>query len=878
MGAPEAALPEPAYHPARILVQPRPEGARGGLIPLRSRGVQHRVRLRGLMADADGPHVMDLPPGIIVPEAIDQLRRSGQVLYAEPDHRIQAARTPDDPFYTSKQQWGLNQTGLPAGTPDADIDAPEGWDHMTGAESVVVAVIDSGISQQHEDLALNLWVNRLEIPGNGLDDDRNGYADDVHGINAIAGTGNPEDDYGHGTHVAGILGAVGNNGLGIAGVAWRVQIMAVKFLDDQGLGYISDAIRCLDYARRHGARIVNASWTDSEYSESLDSAIARLSRDGILFVTVAGNQSLNLDRISLYPASYEWPNILVVTGVNRYGALASGAGYGASSVDLGAPGEGIYSTYTGGPSAYTPISGTSMAAPFVSGILALLRERYPMAPPDELRHRLLATAKPLSALSGKSVSGGVASLSRALSQELLADFEADRWIGAAPLSVRFANASLGEAAAHAWDFGDGSAPSAGPDAQHTFDQEGEFKVALTVTGASGLTSRRELPVQAVANYRIEPVPFRWVDPATLDPVADASKLDAVEKALPFDGAFYGKGHDRIWIIARGALAFQPDGLGQRPLPAVPDPDPPSGFIAPAWSDWEAMAPDAVRCGIQGQAPYRRWIVSWTDMHPWGMPELALQFQASIEETSGRIEFHYGPAPEAGEWPGAGGAVMGIEHESGHVGGTLPPAQGWPGGSDGAGWSWIPTTNRRLLVGPAAGLHFAGPAGGPFVPEKASMRIHNVSTQEVFWQIHSAQEWIGWSATNGILAAGASVELTLAIRTNAYDYLVGDYAETIRVSEGAGAGWSDPREVSMQVRFEEQPRLRCGPGADPFRLRVSGTPARWIGLESATDWSGWRMVETRQMPAEGHWDWTETLEPDAPARFYRARQVDPPPAR
>jgi len=180
----------------------------------------------------------------------------GQVLDTR-KHEICGLGGPDDPEYINGTLWGFNNTGQNGGVADADIDAPEGWDILNSASDVIVAVIDSGIHYTHEDLAENMWVNPGEIPGNRQDDDGNGFIDDVHGINVLTGSGDPRDDYGHGTHIAGIIGAVGNNGKGVVGVAWRVRLMACKFLDQTGNGSVSDAVQCIDYARGKGARIIN---------------------------------------------------------------------------------------------------------------------------------------------------------------------------------------------------------------------------------------------------------------------------------------------------------------------------------------------------------------------------------------------------------------------------------------------------------------------------------------------------------------------------------------------------------------------------------------------------------------------------------------------
>src|SRR5205807_6013055 len=191
-----------------------------------------------------------------------------------------------------------------------------------------------------------MWVNPDEIPGNGIDDDGDGYVDDIHGINTVNNTGDPNDDHGHGTHVSGTIGAVGNNNVGVVGVCWKVQIMACKFLDSSGNGFISDAIRCMDYARSKGAKVINASWGTTTFtSQALHDAIDSLRQAGIIFVAAAGNASQDNGVDPIYPASYDLDNIISVAATTRNDDLAVFSNYGATTVDLGAPGDPIFSCW-----------------------------------------------------------------------------------------------------------------------------------------------------------------------------------------------------------------------------------------------------------------------------------------------------------------------------------------------------------------------------------------------------------------------------------------------------------------------------------------------------------------------------------------------------
>jgi subtilisin family serine protease len=255
---------------------------------------------------------------------------------------------------------------------------PAAWSTTTGSNNLVVVVVDSGIDYTHSDLTSNIWTNPGEVAANGIDDDSNGVIDDVHGYNAINNTGNPMDDNGHGTHCAGILGASGNNALGIAGVAWNVKIAGAKFLSSSGSGYTSNAVKAIDWATNlklagHNVILTSNSWGGGGYSQALADAITRAANAGLLFVAAAGNSSLNLETSPSYPASYTNNNIIsVASTTNSETATLSGfSNYGTVSVDIAAPGSSIVSTYL--DNSYVYLSGTSMAAPQVSGIAILLQ-------------------------------------------------------------------------------------------------------------------------------------------------------------------------------------------------------------------------------------------------------------------------------------------------------------------------------------------------------------------------------------------------------------------------------------------------------------------------------------------------------------------------
>ena len=342
---------------------------------------------------------------------LDELKKDPDVEYAEPDYLLKLNVVPDDPSFQGL--WGLNNTGQTSGTANCDIDAPEAWAYTTGNEDVIVGVIDTGVDYTHPDLNANMWRNPGEIPGDNIDNDNNGYIDDVYGINSITDSGNPMDDHGHGTHCSGTIGAAGNNSIGVTGVCWRVKIMALKFLAVDGSGYTSDAIECVSYAIAKGAHILSNSWGGTMYSQALFDALS-LSKDaGQLVVAAAGNWAMNNDGFPFYPANYDLNNIISVAATDHNDTLASFSNYGQNSVDVAAPGAKILSTLPN--NTYGIYSGTSMAAPHVSGLAALIKAAAPSFTYSQLKNQIVSTVDLIPSLSDKLIYGGRINAYNALS-------------------------------------------------------------------------------------------------------------------------------------------------------------------------------------------------------------------------------------------------------------------------------------------------------------------------------------------------------------------------------------------------------------------------------------------------------------------------------
>jgi subtilisin family serine protease len=352
-----------------------------------------------------GLEVIKLSPGVSVEEAIDLLRQDPDVLYAEPNYVLRTTLTPNDTRFG--EMWGLHNVGQSGGTPDADIDAPQAWDITTGINSVIVAVIDSGVDYNHQDLSSNMFRNVADCNTNGIDDDGNGYVDDCYGIDTRNNDSNPMDDNNHGTHVAGIIGAVGNNNRGVVGINWNVQILACKFVNASGSGTTEAAIDCLEYVKTmkdRGFNIVatSNSWGGGDFSQALVDAIEDQRQSGMLFITAAGNGDffgfgLNNDQTPFYPCNHYLPNVICVASTTRTDGRSSFSNYGRRTVHIGAPGSEILSTVRG--NSYSSLSGTSMATPHVTGVAALLKSDDPSRDWKVLKNLILAGGDNISSLT-----------------------------------------------------------------------------------------------------------------------------------------------------------------------------------------------------------------------------------------------------------------------------------------------------------------------------------------------------------------------------------------------------------------------------------------------------------------------------------------------
>jgi RHS repeat-associated protein len=354
---------------------------------------------------------VELQEGADAAQAAADLSRDPSVELAEPNYLVKDNQvTPNDPRFA--EQWALRNTEQVGGAAGSDINAAAAWRQTTGSPSTIVAVLDGGIDFSHADLKNNKWVNQGETPDNGLDDEGDGFADDAYGWNFVHNTGDAGDEQGHGTSVAGIIAAEGNNRTGVSGVMWRASLMSLKVLDSTGTGDVASAVEAIDYAVAHGAQVVNCSWGTDADSSFLKEAIERAGRKGVVVVASAGNNARGIDASPYYPASYDLPNLITVAATDAFDNLASFSDWGAQRVAVAAPGLDVLTTQQGGD--YRVVSGTSAAAPFVSGVAGLIKTLRPNMPAAQVRSAIVSGARQVSALSGKVSSGGVADAAGAL--------------------------------------------------------------------------------------------------------------------------------------------------------------------------------------------------------------------------------------------------------------------------------------------------------------------------------------------------------------------------------------------------------------------------------------------------------------------------------
>lgn len=570
-----------------------------------------------------------------------------------------------------KEQWGLNNLGQTGGKIDADVNAPEMWEIFPDEADVVIAVLDTGINLEHQDLKANLWVNENEIPGNNIDDDNNGVIDDIHGFNAKDNTGVPMDDHGHGSHCAGIIAAESNNPFGGRGLLPKAKIISCKFIGSDGNGNTSDAIACLNYLLELKTRAENPvniiatsnSWGGGPSEQALKDAIQAHQDAGILFVAAASNDGLDNDTTESYPANYLVSNVISVAASNHNDDLAWFSNYGQRTVHVAAPGEQILSTTMGNK--YEKYDGTSMATPFVAALAGAISAFFPEHNYIKIKNLIMAGGTPLPALQGKTISGrriraidnnGQGSLSckdqvikgrLSPSQNKLSIPVGEKVIlSAVNINCAEPNGTVliplypsGESI-KLKDTGHGI-DSAADDGMYTTEwiatEAGRFEFEFPDNDIVVITV---YDPQEWSEYADIPEEFNYIN-------INGSKLEATDEwtgkiELPFSIPFAGfeAGFDRLFVSSNGGLSLtNMNELGYENLP-LPNENLVS-LIAPFWDDLnpENDNSDGIYYEIIGEEPNRQVVVEWRDVYHFSSQK-GITFQVVLFENSSDILFNY----------------------------------------------------------------------------------------------------------------------------------------------------------------------------------------------------------------------------------------------
>jgi len=619
--------------------------------------------------------VVGLPAGLSVRDAVHTYRQRPEVEYAEPDYIVRALETPDDTYFP--QLWNLLNIGQSGGTVGADIGATTAWNLSTGSREVIVAILDTGIDYYHADLTANLFHNTAVC--NGRNDNRNG----CYGIDPAYNDLDPFDDNGHGTHVAGTIGAMGNNSLGVVGVNWNVQLLACKFLDVNGSGLTSAAIDCLEYVQSmkgKGYNIVatNNSWGGGPHSQALADAILAQEQAGILFIVAAGNEFSNNDQTPSYPSNTTLPNVISVAATTRTDALAAFSNVGPHSVHLGAPGQEIISTLPG--NAYGIESGTSMATPHVTGASALLAAQNPNLDWRGLKNLILAGGDARSSLSetitGKrlNIHGSMTCSGKTVSTRLQPVNDAIAASIGKPVTLEMLNidcshpngnlqvtVSPGGQTLTLVDDGSGGDQAAG---------DGIYTAQWTPSSAGGYSltfpAGDVVIVAVLNNYLASPTSFNYI--AISGTNLNLGDDNVAQIASPFPIPFGGGSFTTLEIGSNGTISFT-DAFSAFNNVGIPTSAPtPATLVAPFWGDLYPVTGSAqnVYWAVTGSAPNRELVVEWRNVRSFPCRSDAsatITFQVVFSESSSNVLFQYLDTGFGGQcdWQDHGGdATVGVQ--------------------------------------------------------------------------------------------------------------------------------------------------------------------------------------------------------------------------
>jgi len=650
----------PKYKPDKVLVRFRPGVQRS---EMEAAHQQSGAKILSEPAIVHGLHIVQLGVGVSLESALKNYRGNKSVLYAEPDYLVHASGAPNDPQFPA--QWNLQNTGQNGGTLGADIRAVQAWGITTGSPNTFVAVLDTGIDYTHQDLAANVWsaASAFSIP------DQNGNiitcAASSHGLNAVAGTCDPQDDNGHGSHVSGIIGAVGNNNIGVAGVNWQVRILPCKILDATGAGDLASVIVCLDLVKQlkdGGLNIVatNNSWGGSDFSQALQDAIAAHFSDGILFIAAAGNDFSDNDEIPTYPANVALPNVISVSAMNRFDAVATFSNVGRRTVHLGAPGEEILSTTPN--NTYSVFSGTSMAAPHVTGVAALLKAQDPSRDWRAIKNLILAGGDSIASL-GQTITqrrlnayGAMTCTNSRVQSRVLPVADVVSGSIGSPITLSFLNINCSQPAGNVTVqispggqtvtlTDDGTAPDqAAGDGLYS----GQWTPAAFGNYSLTFPDGSVLNIGVLAAYGFVQTPYSYTTITGTNLNLGDDSVAAVSSPFPIQ--FGGGNFSQMFVSSNGTISFTDAYAGYNNVLLSPDGFPsyvqqPTTLIAPFWMDLFPVkgTSENVFWQVTGTAPNRQLVVEWRNVRSFlcrSDNSATITFEVVFREGSSDILFNY----------------------------------------------------------------------------------------------------------------------------------------------------------------------------------------------------------------------------------------------
>jgi subtilisin family serine protease len=853
-----ALLQSPKYVKDRILVRFRPAVSAADM------QAAHAAAGFQVLSDVsvvDRLQVVQLAPGANVHDAIRMYRSNPSVLYAEPDYIVQVTGVPNDPFFST--QWNMQNTGQNGGAVGADIHATQAWNITTGSAGVVVAVLDTGIDYNHTDLASNVWSAPTGFTTSSINGIPVQCAAGIHGLNVVDSTCDPFDDNGHGTHVSGIIGATGNNGTGVAGVNWIVQILPCKFITADGFGDISHALACLSFIKQmkdSGVNIVvsNNSWGGGEISQSLQDAIAAQMADGILFVAAAGNDFSDNDLFPFFPANIFLPNVISVAASTRTDDIVAFSNLGSHTVHLAAPGFEILSTTPF--NTYSIFSGTSMAAPHVAGVAALLKAQDPTRDWRAIKNLILAggdtlpTMAPTITQKRLNAFGAMTCANSAVQKRLLPVPGTVAASVGSPVVLSFLNINCAQAAGNVTvtvtpgnqtvalvDDGVGNDQAAG-DGIYT----GQFNPSALGSYALQFPDGSTVNVEVLSAYGFTKIPFSYqtITGAGLD-LGDDS---VAQITSPFPIQFGGGSFNQLFVSGNGTISvtdpfddFVNRVLAPRGFPIFVQE--PTTIIAPWWTDLFPVkgTPQNVFWQVIGTAPNRQLVVEWRNVRSFlcrSDSSANITFEAIFNEGSSDIQFNYSDAVFGGDCAlqdYGQGATIGIQ--SSPVNGAMWGAiqSDATGSGTSVLWQSPPPAGANNL---APVLSSMSPASAPLFSPDTVLTVNGSG-----FFLGSFVQWNGMNLPTTFVSPTqltAILSSTLFIQFSPFTF--GDTAQITVFNPAPGGGASAPLVFSVPSPTGVPSISSIAPntavaGDFSFRLVVTGSGL----LNSRIFWGGTQLL-------------------------------------